>query len=300
MMAEVKVEKPESSEPPKHFNYSRFQARKGNQETKFDRRCDDIKGFVFECANGKQANRYNTTIQEITAYAGRTYDYGGDVRWSIKNEKKCVPIKPADVEATATATDKRLWEKEIDEYVRRKAKLTANCEKLYSLILGQCTEHMVSKLEYLDDFKEIERALDVITLMKAIKGIAYQFDGQTYEDDALHQAMKRFYLFNQHREMTNTKFLETFKTLVSVITECGSEIGHHLRGILRALKEKGGGISSATPKELDEAKATAKERYLSVAMLSACDASRYNKLSEEIKNDYTKGSNHYPKTVTEA
>jgi hypothetical protein len=35
-------------------------------------------------------------------------------------------------------------------------------------------------------------------------------------------------------------------------------------------------------------------------MLSACDASRCNKLSEEIRNDYTKGSNHYPKTVTEA
>jgi hypothetical protein len=159
---------------------------------------------------------------------------------------------------------------------------------------------MVSKLESLDDFKEIERALDVIKLMKAIKGISYQLDGQTYEDDTLHQAMKRFYLFNQHREMTKAKFLETFQTLVSVITECGGEIGHHPRGILRALKEKGGGISSATPKEFDEAKATAKEGYLAVAMLSVCDASRYNKLSEEIKNDYTKGSNHYPKTVTEA
>jgi hypothetical protein len=97
------------------------------------------------------------------------------------------------------ATDKRIWEKEIDENVRRKTKLTANCEKLYSLIIGQCTEHMVSKLESLDDFKEIELALDVIKLMKAIKGISYQFDGQTYEDDALRQAMKRSYLFNEHR-----------------------------------------------------------------------------------------------------
>jgi hypothetical protein len=131
-MAEVKVEKPESSRPPKHFNYSRFQTKKGNQETKFDGRCDDIEGFVFECADGKQADRYNTTIREITAYAGRTYDYGGDTRWSIKNEKKYVPIKPANVETTTTATDKRIWEKEIDEYVRRKAKLTVNCEKLYN------------------------------------------------------------------------------------------------------------------------------------------------------------------------
>jgi hypothetical protein len=154
-MAEVKVEKPDSSGPPKRFNYSRFQPKKGNQETKFDGRCDDIKGFVFDCADGKHADRYNTTIRQITAYAGRTYDYGGYIRWSIKNEKKYVPIKPANVGVTAKATDKRIWEKEIDAYVRRKSKLTANCEKLYSLILGQCTEHMVSKLESLDDFKEI-------------------------------------------------------------------------------------------------------------------------------------------------
>jgi hypothetical protein len=96
------------------------------------------------------------TIREITAYVGSTYDYGGDIIWSIKNEKNYEPTKPNGVGATSTATDKRIWEKEIDEYARRKVKLTANCEKLYSLILGQCTEHMVAKLESLDDFKEIE------------------------------------------------------------------------------------------------------------------------------------------------
>jgi hypothetical protein len=202
--------------------------------------------------------------------------------------------------ATATATEKQIWEKEIDEYVRRKAKLTANCEKLYSLILGQCTEHMVAKLESLDDFKEIERGLDVIKLMKAIKGVSYQFEGQKYQDEALHKAMKRFYIFNQNKEMINTKFLKAFQTLISVITECGGEIGHNPRGILTALKEKGGGLASATPKELDEAKIMAKKRYLAVTMLSACDNSRYNRLSEELENDYTKGSNHYPKTAMEA
>jgi hypothetical protein len=80
---------------------------------------------------------------------------------------------------------------------------------------------MVAKLESLDDFKEIERVLDVIKLMEAIKGVSYQFEGQKYQDKALHQALKRLYLFNQNKEMTNAKFLETFQTLVSVITECG-------------------------------------------------------------------------------
>jgi hypothetical protein len=33
-------------------------------------------------------------------------------------------------------------------------------------------------------------------------------------------------------------------------------------------------------------------------MLSATENSRYSKLDEDLENDYTKGSNHYPKTVT--
>jgi hypothetical protein len=92
--------------------------------------------------------------------------------------------------------------------------------------------------------------------------------------------MKIFYLFHQNKEMTNAKFLKTFQTLISVITECGGEIGYNPRVILGALKEKGGGLASATQKELDEAKATAKECYLAVAMIYACDNSRYNRLSE--------------------
>jgi hypothetical protein len=147
-MAEVKVEKTDatdSTEPTKRYN--RFQRKRARtQEPKFNGRYEDIKGFVFDCANGKQADWYNVTVREITAYVGRTYDYVGDVRWSIKNKEKYVPAKPAGIGTSTDPTDKRIWDKDIDEYVRRKAKLTSNCEKLYSLVLGQCTDHMVAKL----------------------------------------------------------------------------------------------------------------------------------------------------------
>jgi hypothetical protein len=50
--------------------------------------------------------------------------------------------------------------------------------------------------------------------------------------------MKRFYLFNQGKDMTDARFLESFHTLISVITECGGEIGHNPVGISATLKEK--------------------------------------------------------------
>jgi hypothetical protein len=83
--------------------------------------------------------------------------------------------------------------------VHHKAKLTANCEKLYSLVPRKYTNYVVAKLESLDEFKEIERDLDVIKLMKAIKGLSYQLEGQKNHPEALHQAMKRFYLFNKNK-----------------------------------------------------------------------------------------------------
>jgi hypothetical protein len=93
-MTEVKVEKTSNTAAPKRYN--RFQQKRATtQEPKFDRRCEDIKGFVFYCANGKHANRYNITIRETTAYFGITYDYGGDIMWLIKNEEKFVRMKPA-------------------------------------------------------------------------------------------------------------------------------------------------------------------------------------------------------------
>jgi hypothetical protein len=180
-MAEVKVEKTDttnSTGPPKRYSRFQQQRRTTTQDTKFNRRCEYIKGFVFDCADEKQANQYNVTIREITAYAGRTYDYGGDMRWSIKNETKFVPTKPTGIGASTDPTEKRIWEKEIDKYVRCNAKLTVNCKKLYSLIFGQYTDHMMATLESLSDFKKIDHNLDVIKLMKAITGLSYQFEGQ--------------------------------------------------------------------------------------------------------------------------
>jgi hypothetical protein len=76
-----------TSNPAMHKRCNRFQKKRARtQEPKFDRGGEDIKGFVFECAGGKQANQYNITLREITAYVGRTYDYEGYIRWSIENE----------------------------------------------------------------------------------------------------------------------------------------------------------------------------------------------------------------------
>jgi hypothetical protein len=126
---------------------------------------------VFDCVDGEQADQYAVTIKEIAEYICSNYAYGADIRWSLEHEALSVvsrPKKPAD---DADAIDTRIFEKEVYEYVNRKAKHTENSRKLVLLILGQCTEYLRAKLKALPEYLGIKEDFNVFNLIKAIKGI---------------------------------------------------------------------------------------------------------------------------------
>jgi hypothetical protein len=78
----------------------------------------------------------------VAEYVARKYVYGGDVRWTIKNEKRFTVPMPDYISANASTTNKRVWERCIDEFVKRDNRLTANLETAFSLVMGDCTEFM--------------------------------------------------------------------------------------------------------------------------------------------------------------
>jgi hypothetical protein len=52
---------------------------------------------------------------------------------------------PADPAADDNKTLNRIWEKEVNEYVKRKTYLDDNMKTVYSIIWGQCTDVMRQK-----------------------------------------------------------------------------------------------------------------------------------------------------------
>ena len=58
--------------------------------------------------------------------------------------------------------------------------------------------------------------------------------------------------------------------------------------------------SYSTDTERQQAAKAAKQKHLVVAMLCGANRGRYGKLVEELRNDFTKGSNYYPADLTEA
>jgi hypothetical protein len=76
--------------------------------------------------------------------------------------------KPISMVTNADAIDISIWEKDIDEYAKRKAKHGENFRKLFSLILGQCMDYLKATLESLSRFPAMKEDFDVFQLIKAV------------------------------------------------------------------------------------------------------------------------------------
>jgi hypothetical protein len=97
---------------------------------------------VYDCSDGEQSDRFNVVTKEIAEYVGREYAYGGYMRWTIQNPKHYVEEGPEELGETKSIVKKRMFEKRVDEFIKRETKLKENCQAAYSLVLGQCIEYM--------------------------------------------------------------------------------------------------------------------------------------------------------------
>jgi hypothetical protein len=148
------------------------------REQKFSGKCDSLSGLVYNCSDGKQSDRFNIVTKEIAEYIGREYPFGGDIRWKIQNLKLFKESEPSELAAASSILKKHLWEKCVDEYIKRENKLEENFQTAYSLVIGQCTDYMRAKFEAVVGYSDMENRSDLIALIKTIKGISFHLEGQ--------------------------------------------------------------------------------------------------------------------------
>ena len=79
--------------------------------------------------------------------------------------------EPNDPPQGATKMQEQIWEKEVDEFVKRKGYFEENLKTLYSLVWGQCTNVMQQKVEAMTTFATISSKGDGLALIKAIRDL---------------------------------------------------------------------------------------------------------------------------------
>ena len=59
------------------------------RQPKFEGRCEELKGHIYDCSDARQSDIFAKTTKEIAVYVGRTYKYGSDAGLAV--EKLVLP-----------------------------------------------------------------------------------------------------------------------------------------------------------------------------------------------------------------
>ena len=71
--------------------------------------------------------------------------------------------------------ESRIFDKQIDKYMKRRSTLDENVQKSYSLVLGQFTVLFNIKLKYSNECKAASTTYDVWILIRIIRTITFKY-----------------------------------------------------------------------------------------------------------------------------
>jgi hypothetical protein len=105
------------------------------EEPKFEGRINELNGHIYDCSY-KQADTYTRTTKEIAMYIGRNFKFGNDSRIAIQNLRNLTFTLPDGPDKNASRSELRVWEKEVDDHVRRKTTFKENMKSAYAIVWG--------------------------------------------------------------------------------------------------------------------------------------------------------------------
>jgi hypothetical protein len=226
------MEVPSSTEEFACKSDPEYSGRKGNSSRLsyiarmglFKGKTIELKGYVHDVYEGKQqAESYVRTTTEISEFVGKTYQFGGNVCLAVDTLQATSFPLPSDPGNNASLGQQRVWEKTIDEYVKRTQVLTSNIQRLYSLVLSQCTTAMKQRIQAHLGFAKVFGESDRLELLKIIKAILFNHTAQKVLPWLIHDALCRFYSHRQSKFMSTASYFEGFQQLVSIIEHIGGK-----------------------------------------------------------------------------
>jgi hypothetical protein len=257
--------------------------------------------YVYQLTSGNEASdQYARTTEEIVRYTSTKFKRGGDVERSLTNGSKLiVPMPTAPTGADAPDHIVQGWKMKVSLVLQRDALLDSNLESTYGLITGQCSESILEKVKAQDSYTDVHRDRDPIRLLGIIKAVMIQYDSKKYRAMAILQVINPQFV-SQTRGMTDSEYLEKFRTKLSVLESAGGDILSHPGMIEDEYRAAGTTVHGATNAQRAAAAATGKGRIAAALFLVKSDQTRYGRLVQELANDFNKNRDCYPTSLTEA
>ena len=253
------------------------------QTPRFEGRDPNLKGFIYDFRDGRNADQYVKTTKEIARYVGRKYtEYTAEFVRAVEEHKLTMPKAPADPKGTDMVTVEK-WKLEFREYRTKNQKYNDFQAWLYGVVLGQCTEALEDRLRSHNLFAAAMN--NGVNLLRIVKVLTYTVEESLFQPDSNMVLKERFYSFKQMRGVTLQKYYEMFMTQVAVMDEMGIQL-HDERVAEQYARERGG----TNPNDADRQRS--RDHALAIRFIrGARNGSKYYK---HLRNSYLDGNNVYP------
>jgi hypothetical protein len=244
--------------------------------------------------------QFPRTLGVLEEYINKTVSYPQDVASICTTFAFTPPTRPTiSKEAYDDETDvsqKMEFNAKLKTYMKRVEAIEGNSRIIYSVIWGQCSQMMQSKLETLPSYEKMRTNCDCASILKEIQGITHRFEGTRNIFVSLDDAWHRYYIFKQHQNQSLHDFHKEYQGILQVLEHYGASFGTDMP-LQKAVRE----AASVTPTVLmSMIRSAAKKKFAAVGLLKRADIHRYGSLLIDLENSFSRGVDQYPVDLTAA
>lgn len=265
---------------------------------------EQLKGHVYTYDANARPNQYDKTTEKIRDWAKKELAFSMDIWRSIKNlqEPDCKTWKPKFPEDPKDDEAKSEYTEELKEYMIRKRTYVNNKAKVFTVVLGQCSESMKAKLEGQEDWESIYDAHNLVELLKGVKAWMLNQQGARSPVMATYSSLAAIFRLKQARHEDLVEYRKRYTAATQVLDHVGVKLGGALQKLANGILKEYDGVerSTASTDQIQRSEEKALNRLLAVAFLSSADSNRYHEVTTNLDNEYLKGSDQYPEDITSA
>lgn len=266
----------------------------------------ELQGFVYTYDGYARASQFRRTTEKIGEWTKQNCaKYPLDVWRAINSlsEPDMDEWRPEAPDDPEDVVDAAVFKEEVQEYGKRKRAFRDNSTKVYTVILGQCSEATKAKLEAREDWESINEEHQLVNLLKAVKSLLHnQLENDRYEGLTAYESLKSLMHTRQQRYEDTSEYRKRFTAATEVLEHIGISFGAMFQGIADKLLESEFNTNreDATDQQATEAETKAGESVLAVMFLKQSCQARYAEINRDLQNDFLKRKDSYPSNVTAA
>jgi hypothetical protein len=217
----------------------------------------------------------------------------------VKNQvEDIVYHQGQEVPYNLTDSEKLKYGNKSKIHSQRIATLEKHRGNVYALIYGQRTQIFQYKMKQDKNWATVSVSYKPLELYKLIKRVILKQTEDQYPVAALWEQLSNVANAKQGNS-TNNKWYDRFNTKVEVAKSVGVSFNFEKIWEYCAMEAHKSAYTLLRPNKQEAVRVSARERFLLYALIKTSN-SKHNKIKDKLSDDYTKGSDNYPQTRSQA